>query len=98
MIFIGKMIKQEFKGSEALLFGAGKFMILAKNEHREKIKEIQKELDSYFLENFFGQNGFILSTQITTKDKILSQKDSMQTKASSAKELIKDIKTHDEVY
>ena len=71
-------IKQEFKGSEALLFGAGKFMILAKNENHHKIKNIQKELDSYFLENFFGQNGFILSTQTTTRDKIESQKESME--------------------
>jgi len=71
-------IKQEFKGSEALLFGAGKFMILAKNENHHKIKNIQKELDSYFLKNFFGQNGFILSTQTTTRDKIESQKESME--------------------
>lgn len=64
-----------FEGSEALLFGAGKFMVLAKNENVHKIKAIQKELDSYFLKNFFGQNGFILSTSTTTKDKLLNQKD-----------------------
>ena len=46
-------VKKEFKSSEALLFGAGKFMILAKNENSHKIKEIQKELDNYFLKNFF---------------------------------------------
>ncbi len=68
-------IKKEFNGSEALLFGAGKFMILAKNENREKIKEIQQELDSYFLKNFFGQNGFILSSTLTTGEKLLNQKD-----------------------
>jgi CRISPR-associated protein Csm1 len=68
-------IKQEFKGGEALLFGAGKFMILAKNENLDKIKTIQEELDSYFLENFFGQNGFIISTATTTADKLLNQKD-----------------------
>jgi CRISPR-associated protein Csm1 len=51
---------------------------LAKNENHHKIKNIQKELDKYFLENFFGQNGFIISSQITTKDKILSQKESME--------------------
>jgi CRISPR-associated protein Csm1 len=68
-------IKKAFDGSEALLFGAGKFMVLAKNENQEKIKEIQKELDSYFLKNFFGQNGFILSSSTTTKDKLLNQKD-----------------------
>jgi len=66
-------IKKEFKGSEALLFGAGKFMILAKNENYHKIKDIQEELDSYFLENFFGQNGFIISSQTTTRDKIKNQ-------------------------
>ena len=84
-------IKEEFKGSEALLFGAGKFMILAKNgiggfspEQDEakavvsKLKDIQKELDSYFLENFFGQNGFILSSQPTKAEKLLHQKDSMR--------------------
>ncbi len=68
-------VKKEFDGSEALLFGAGKFMILAKNENSERIKDIQKELDNYFLENFFGQNGFILSSATTTKDKLLNQKD-----------------------
>ncbi len=67
-------IKKEFNGSEALLFGAGKFMILAKNENANKIKDIQKELDSYFLENFFGQNGFIISSTTTTKNKLLNQK------------------------
>jgi len=84
-------IKEEFKGSEALLFGAGKFMILAKNgiegfdsEQDEakavvsKLKDIQKELDSYFLENFFGQNGFILSSQPTKAERLLHQKDSMR--------------------
>jgi len=71
-------IKEGFKGSEALLFGAGKFMILAKNEESEKLKVIQKELDSYFLENFFGQNGFILSSQPTKAERLLNQKDSMK--------------------
>jgi len=66
-------IKDEFKDSEAILFGAGKFMIVAKNEHTEKIEEIQKELDKYFLKNYFGQNGFILSYTTTTKDKLLNQ-------------------------
>jgi len=67
-------IKKEFDGSDTLLFGAGKFMILAKNENANKIDDIQKELDSYFLENFFGQNGFIISSTTTTKDKLLNQK------------------------
>jgi len=68
-------VKKEFEASEALLFGAGKFMILAKNENSEKIKTIQEELDDYFLENFFGQNGFILSSATTTEDKLLNQKE-----------------------
>jgi len=70
-------IRDEFEGSESLLFGAGKFMILAKDEAKavvSKLDKIQKELDSYFLENFFGQNGFILSSTTTTKDKLLNQK------------------------
>ncbi len=71
-------IKQEFEGSDSLLFGAGKFMILAKDEAKavvSKLDKIQKELDRYFLKNFFGQNGFILSTTTTSKDKLLNQKD-----------------------
>ncbi len=74
-------IKKEFDGSEALLFGAGKFMILAKEEkdYKKKIKEIQKELDSYFLKNFFGQNGFIISLAPTTKDKLVNQKNNMES-------------------
>lgn len=68
-------ITKAFDGSEALLFGAGKFMVLAKNENRDRIKEIQQELDSYFLKNFFGQNGFIISSSTTTKEKLLNQKE-----------------------
>lgn len=68
-------VRELFEGSEALLFGAGKFMVLAKNENLHKIDEIQQELDSYFLKNFFGQNGFIISTSTTTKNKLLNQKD-----------------------
>ena len=71
-------IKKEFKGSEALLFGAGKFMILAKDENHKQIKTIQKELDSYFLKNFFGQNGFILSSTTTTSDNLLNQANKMK--------------------
>jgi len=71
-------IKKEFDDSKALLFGAGKFMVVAKNENQEKIEVIQKELDSYFLENFFGQNGFIISTSTTTREKLLNQKDNMK--------------------
>jgi len=88
-------IKKEFKGSDTLLFGAGKFMILAKNEDRygiggfspekdeakavvSKLDKVQKELDSYFLKSFFGQNGFILSSQKITKDKLTNQKESME--------------------
>ncbi len=68
------IIKKEFEGSEVLLFGAGKFMILAKNENFSNLKDIQKKIDKYFLQNFFGQNGFILSCSTTTRDKILNQK------------------------
>lgn len=70
-------IKKKFDGSGTLLFGAGKFMILAKEEsnYLSKINKIQKDLDAYFLKNFFGQNGFIISSATTTKDKILNQKD-----------------------
>jgi len=49
-------------------------MILAKNENYHKIKDIQEKLDSYFLENFFGQNGFIISSTETTGEKLLNQK------------------------
>jgi len=66
-------IKKEFKDSDALLFGAGKFMILAKNEKPERLKKIQQELDKYFLNEFFGQNGFILSSSQTTSQKLLNQ-------------------------
>jgi CRISPR-associated protein Csm1 len=69
------MIKKEFKDSDTVLFGAGKFLILARVEDNQytKLNQIQKKLDNYFLQNFFGQNGFIISTSQTTKDRILSQ-------------------------
>ena len=70
---ISQIIKKAFNSSEVLLFNAGKFLILAKDEDRNKIDTIQKEIDRYFLDNFFGQSGFILSTQSTTKDNILNQ-------------------------
>lgn len=74
------MIKEKFKDSEEVLFGAGKFLILAKNEsgYKEKIKEIQKKLDEYFLKNFFGQNGFIISHQETTKEKLSNQSEKLK--------------------
>jgi CRISPR-associated protein Csm1 len=74
------ILKQEFNAKE-VLFGAGKFMVLAKIEedYEEKIKNIQKELDNYFLINFFGQNGFVLSYQKTSKEKLLNQ-DSLEMK------------------
>ena len=60
--------------SEIVLFGAGKFLILAKPDNYEEIlNSIQKSIDNYFLKNFFGQNGLIFSYQLTTKDKIKAQ-------------------------
>jgi len=69
------ILKQEFKNAKEVLFGAGKFMLLAKveNNYKEKIAKIQKELDNYFISNFFGQNGFILSYQETSKEKLFNQ-------------------------
>jgi CRISPR-associated protein Csm1 len=59
---ISEIVNKEFEG-DTVLIGAGKFTILA--NHREKWKEelekIQKKLDSYFFENFFGRSGFVLS-------------------------------------
>ena len=68
------ILKREFKGDK-VLFGAGKFLFLAKkeNDYKDKILKIQKEIDNYFLENFFGQNGFILSFYETTKEKLQNQ-------------------------
>jgi len=59
--------------SEIVLFGAGKFLILAKPDNKDILNDIQKSLDSYFLNNFFGQNGFIISYQLTTKEKLKAQ-------------------------
>jgi len=69
------IIKSEFEDSDSVLFGAGKFLILSKKEdaYLDKLKEIQKELDRYFLENYFGQNGFLLSSSVTTKERLLNQ-------------------------
>ncbi len=54
---ISKEIQNIFEGSETLLFGAGKFTILAKREdgYQKKLDSLQKGLDNYFLKNFFGQ-------------------------------------------
>ena len=70
-----EILKEEFRDSEKVLFGAGKFLVLAKKEngYKNKLAKIQKELDRYFLENFFGQNGFILSFYETTKEKLQKQ-------------------------
>lgn len=69
------MVKKEFTNSDTVLFGAGKFMILASYEpsYTDKILKLQKLLDNYFLQNFFGQTGFILSNNTTTKTKVLNQ-------------------------
>lgn len=69
------IIKNEFKNSDIVLFGAGKFLILAnyEDDYKTKLNKIQKELDKYFINNFFAQNGFVISTQITTKERLLNQ-------------------------
>lgn len=69
------MIKKEFSESDTVLFGAGKFLVLARAEENshEKILKLQKMLDKYFLQNFFGQNGFILATTQTKKERLLDQ-------------------------
>ena len=77
---ISKEIQNIFGDSETLLFGAGKFTILAKREddYQSKIKSLQKELNNYFLENFFGQNGFILSFVEVEKDILLKPEDNSE--------------------
>ena len=72
---VTEIVKNEFKGSDTILFGAGKFMILARyeKEYKTKIESIQKELDKFFLKNFFGQNGFILAYSKTTKKNVFNQ-------------------------
>ena len=69
------IIKNKFPKSDTVLFGAGKFLILAKNDQQPQteINKIQKELNNYFLQNFFGLNGFILSVAQTNKQNILAQ-------------------------
>jgi len=67
------IIKEMFE-SEVVLFGAGKFLILAKpDNYEEKLSNLQKELDKYFIKNFFGQNGVVLSYKMTTKENINNQ-------------------------
>ena len=72
------IIKKEFKNSDAVLFGAGKFMILASKEedYESKIKNIQEKIDSYFLDKYFGQNGLILSYSLTSRENISNQESS----------------------
>ena len=66
---VTKEIEEIFQDSQTLLFGAGKFLILAKREgeYLEKIKSLQNQLDEYFLKNYFGQNGFIIAVAQTSK-------------------------------
>ena len=77
-----EIIKDEFKDSKEVLFGAGKFLMLAKkeNNYQDRLDNIQKELDNYFLRNFFGQNGFVLSHQETTKQRLSNQNDDNEMK------------------
>jgi len=72
---VTKIIKDEFKNSDTLLFGAGKFLIIAGYEenYKEKINSTQKELDKFFIQNYFGENGIILSSVETTKNNIENQ-------------------------
>ena len=51
--YIEDILKKELDAKE-VLFGAGKFMLLAGlcKDYKNKIDTIQKELDRYFLNNF----------------------------------------------
>lgn len=83
------MIKEKFPASQEVLFGAGKFLMLAKYEdnYEKKIEEIQDNLDKYFLKNYFGQNGIILNVK-KCKAKYLKGeiKEEDEDKAEKAKE------------
>jgi len=58
------------KGAREVLFGAGKFLMIAPVGIKSFISKLQKDLNNYFLKNYFGENGFILS-YVKSKKKFL---------------------------
>jgi len=66
-----KIVVKELEnfGATEVLYGAGKFLVIANSDIEDKIKTLREKLDSYFLENYYGEAGFILSyIKIETKE------------------------------
>ncbi len=64
---VSKIVEEMFDG-DTVLIGAGKFLILAKHQSnwQDKLTFIQSELDNFFVNNYFGRSGLILSATETS--------------------------------
>jgi len=61
--------KIESFGAKEVLFGAGKFLLVGGVGLEEKLKNLQQELDNWFIDNYFGLAGIVISwVEVNKKD------------------------------
>jgi CRISPR-associated protein Csm1 len=67
-------ILEDTLGAKEVLFGAGKFLMIAKSV--DGLKDIEKELNDEFFKKYFGESGVVLNYIETTKSELENQNSS----------------------
>ncbi len=68
---ITKVMAKEIEslGAKEVLFGAGKFLLIGEVGLEEKLKSLQQKLDNWFIGNYFGLAGIVISwVEVDKKD------------------------------
>ena len=80
---ITKAVANELKDridAMEVLFGAGKFLMVCDVAKKEEIKKIQKTLNEYFFNNYFGLSGVVLSYERAKKKDVIRIEENKEIK------------------
>jgi|GEM_PF-1158613 len=79
-------------GAKKLLFGAGKFLMVANWEEKnlQKIEIFQKALNDYFFQNYFGVSGILITT-IKTERELLERRGKVEESGNIEKNNSKEV-------
>jgi len=79
---ITKMISNELMGDDIkeVLFGAGKFLLVGNNNQKvkEKIEKIKQKINEWFIKNYFGLAGFVISYVFVNKEDLENQNENIK--------------------